>query len=108
MRLCIFFSVQKMLQNFRHRFLPRKETFMSEVEWMEIFSENLQEIMQERGYSQKRLADESGLDQGTISRYLNHKQMPSVRAIVNIVWCLGCNYEELMDFGDMIDWRGIY
>ena len=76
---------------------------MTEVEWMGIFSDNLLSLMQERGYSQGDLADESGLDRTTINRYLNKQCIPQVKAIVNLSYVLDCDISELIDFGDMIE-----
>ena len=75
---------------------------MSEIEWMEIFSNNLTEIMRETGYSQEQLARETGISQATISRYINRQQIPSVKSIINIVYALNCDLRELIDFGDII------
>lgn len=76
---------------------------MTEFEWLDIFAGNLHELMQERGYSQGDLADDSGLDQATISRYLNRRRIPTVRAIVNLAHTLDCDISELIDFGDRIE-----
>jgi transcriptional regulator with XRE-family HTH domain len=76
---------------------------MSEKEWLDIFADNLRDLMDEIGMSQKQLARDTGITQATISRYLSKKQMPSVKAIVNIVYALDCWFDELMDFGDMIE-----
>ena len=78
---------------------------MSELEFMKIFAGNLQSLMYETGYSQAELAEETNISQGTISKYLSAKQMPSVKAIVNFVYVFNCDFEDLMDFGDMIDMR---
>lgn len=76
---------------------------MTETEWLDIFADNLQSLMQERGYTQGDLADETGLDQTTISRYLNKQRIPTVRAIVNLAFTLDCDISELIDFGDRIE-----
>lgn len=76
---------------------------MTETEWMNIFGDNLQSLMQERGYTQGDLAAESGLDQTTISRYLNKRCIPSVRAITNLAYVLDCDISDLIDFGDRIE-----
>ena len=76
---------------------------MSEIEFMQIFADNLRSLMYETGYNQAELADATRLTQATISRYLSCQQMPSVKAIVNLVYALNCDFEDLMDFGDMID-----
>ena len=75
---------------------------MSELEFMEIFADNLREIMQERRMTQHELARESDITQATISRYLTKKQMPSIKAVVNFSYALRCDIKDLIDFGDMI------
>ena len=75
---------------------------MTEVEWLDIFSANLIDMLNEQGYSQEELAYEINLSQGTISKYINKKQMPSLKAIINIAYALDCSIDELIDFGDTI------
>lgn len=75
---------------------------MTEVEWLDIFSVNLIDMLKEQGYSQEELAYETNLSQGTISKYINKKQMPSLKAIINIAYALECSIDELIDFGDII------
>lgn len=75
---------------------------MTEVEWLDIFSANLIDMLNEQGYSQEKLAYETNLSQGTISKYINKKQMPSLKAIINIAYALDCSIDELIDFGDII------
>lgn len=76
---------------------------MSEMEWLEIFSGNLRDLMKETGSTQEELSEKTGIDQSTISRYLNKKRMPTVRAIVNLTYALNCNISDLIDFGDYIE-----
>lgn len=76
---------------------------MSELEWLDIFADNLRDIMQERRMTQNVLAVESGINQSCISRYLTKKQMPTVKAIVNLSYALRCDIRDLIDFGDMIE-----
>lgn len=75
---------------------------MTEAEWLNIFSDNLIDMLNEYGYSQEELAYETNLSQGTISKYINKKQMPSLKAIINIAYALDCSIDELIDFGDTI------
>ena len=75
---------------------------MSEMEWISIFGDNLIDIMDEKGYTQERLANETGLTQSTISKYINKKQMPSIKAVVNLAYALDCTTDELIEFGDII------
>ena len=76
---------------------------MSEMEWISIFGDNLIDIMDEKGYTQEQLANETGLTQSTISKYINKKQMPSIKAVVNLAYALDCTTDELIDFGDIIE-----
>lgn len=75
---------------------------MSEVEWIEIFGQNLEEMLVEANMTQRELADDTGLTEATISRYIHGRRMPTVRALVNIAYSLNCSFDELMDFGDTL------
>lgn len=76
---------------------------MSELEWLDIFGDNLKVMIESAGYTQRDLADETGLAESTISRYIAKKQMPCIRALVNIAYVLDCSLDDLMDFGDNIE-----
>lgn len=75
---------------------------MSEREWLDIFANNLQEILCEYGYNQKQFAEAIGVSEATVSAYLNKRKMPGVKALTNISYELGLTFDELMDFGDRI------
>lgn len=76
---------------------------MSEQEWIEIFGDNLQSILEEYGLSQRDLADEIGVSESTISKYIHKKQMPNIKAIVNMVYALDIEFDDLIDFGSPIE-----
>lgn len=75
---------------------------MSEKEWLDIFADNLRNILSEARYSQKDLAETTGISESSISDYINKRKMPGVRALVNISYELGISFDDLMDFGDRI------
>lgn len=75
---------------------------MSEREWLNVFSDNLIELMNEQGYSQRDLADAAGLSEGSVSSYVNKRKMPSLRAIINMAYVLDCDFNDFIDFGDRI------
>lgn len=75
---------------------------MSEAEWIDIFGDNLREMLSEYGITQRELADEAGLSESTVSRYLNKQMAPSIFAVINIAHVLNCSIDELVDFGDRI------
>ena len=76
---------------------------MCEMEWISIFGDNLIDIMDEKGYTQEQLANATGLTQSTISKYINKKQMPSIKAVINLAYALDCTTDELIEFGDIIE-----
>lgn len=75
---------------------------MTKTEWLDKFSKKLNSLMIEQGYSQKSLAEETGLDRRTIARYINGDHIPTVRAIINLVYALDCSIDELIDFDERI------
>lgn len=75
---------------------------MTEQQWLDIFGDNLAYMLEQAWMTQEELAEETGLSRGTISRYINKKRMPTVKALVNISYALDCDMNDLIDFGDRI------
>jgi transcriptional regulator with XRE-family HTH domain len=75
---------------------------MSEMEWLRTFAGNLQYYLETYGLSQSKLAEMAGLEQGSISRYMSARQMPGVKAIVNIALALGITVDELINYDRVI------
>lgn len=75
---------------------------MSEVEWMDIFGDNLRDILKEQNMSRRELAQVLGVSEVTISNYINKKQMPTMEVIVNMAYELSISVDELIDFGDRV------
>lgn len=75
---------------------------MSEQEWLNIFADNLEEILRERGMTQKELADELGVTKACVSNYLNKKRIPTIKTIVNIGYVLNIDFNDLIFFGDRV------
>lgn len=78
---------------------------MSELEWMDIFGDNLRSLLEEQWMSQQELADATGISKSTISRYINKQCMPSVAALVNIAYALNCEIDDILYFGDRLELR---
>lgn len=76
---------------------------MSELQWLDIFADNLRDMLKEAKMTQKELAYESGLSKSSISKYILKQQIPNLRAIINISYALNCDVSELIDFGDRIE-----
>ena len=75
---------------------------MSEMEWLNIFGDNLADILREYRLTQRELADAAGLAESSISQYIHKQTIPSLKAIINIADALGMSIDELIDFGDRI------
>lgn len=75
---------------------------MSEVEWMDIFGDNLRDILKEQNMSRRELAQVLGISEATVSRYINKKQMPTMEVVVNMAYELSISIDELIDFGDRV------
>lgn len=76
---------------------------MSELEWMDIFGDNLLSMLDECLLTQKDLAEMTGLSEGAISAYVNKDKMPGIRAILNISYALDWDLNDMLDFGEKIE-----
>lgn len=75
---------------------------MTESEWLDIFGDNLAEMLIEKNMTQRDLAEETGLAESSISSYIHKKKLPGIKAILNIAHALECDSFDLIDFGDTI------
>lgn len=75
---------------------------MSELEFMKKFGENLKEILKDEKMSQRDLADETGLSEGLISRYISGQVMPSAKAVMNIAYALVVSTDDLINFDEHV------
>lgn len=76
---------------------------MTELDLIHIFGDNLVGILEDQGMSQKELAQAAELSPGTISKYINKQQMPTVKALINIAYVLEVEPSELMPLYYFID-----
>lgn len=75
--------------------LSKNPNDMNEKEFAREFGMRLNKLMIGKGVTQQELALSIGVNQGTISRYLNGKKLPSFYKIYKIAECLGCSVDEL-------------
>lgn len=71
---------------------------MTRDEWLSTFRYNLGYLMDQWGYSQEELANDTGVSQSTISNYLKGTQLPSAIAILNLSYAFNCDPSALIDF----------
>lgn len=78
------------------------EDGISEIEFMNIFADNLKSMIQDRRYTQKELAHDANISEGALSSYLAGKKMIGIRALMNICMVLDCDASEILPYGGMI------
>ena len=69
---------------------------MSEVEFIDIFADNLRDLIIESGYSISEIAREIGINKSTLSKYLRKERLPSIDILVNLSIFLLCDIEDLI------------
>lgn len=75
---------------------------MTELEWLDIFSDNLTCLLRDANMTQRELADAAGVAESSISKYIHKEQLPTLRSIINISYALDIDISELIDFGERI------
>ena len=75
---------------------------MNELEFIDIFGDNLRDLMIERNYTQRSLAKEAELSESAITRFLQKKSMPTLRAVINLSLSLSCDVDDLIPTYDYI------
>ena len=77
---------------------------MSEYEWMNVFGDNLSDLLKEWGGTQEDLANCIGTTQSSISSYANKERIPSLKNALNMSYEFGLTLDEFIGFfGEMID-----
>ena len=77
---------------------------MSEYEWMNVFGDNLSDLLKEWGGTQEDLAYCVGTSQSSISSYINKERIPSLKTALNMSYEFGLTLDEFIDFyGEMIE-----
>lgn len=76
---------------------------ISEVEFICIFADNLSDIMDEVGISQRQLAKKAHITEAVLSRYLNKQRMPNMRTFMNLCYALQCEYSDLLPTYSMVE-----
>ena len=75
---------------------------MRELDFIDIFSNNLRYAMRDANMTQRELADASGLDESVISRYLRKQVMPTTKGLINIAYALDCRIEDLVPCYELV------
>ena len=76
---------------------------ISEVEFIDIFADNLRDVMKEAGISQRRLAKDAHITEAALSRYLTKQRMPNMRTFMNLCYALDCEYSDLLPTYSLVE-----
>lgn len=76
---------------------------MTQSEWREIFGNNLKSILEERGMSQRDLANDTRLSTSRINEYIKGYTTPNIFAIINMAYALDIDIDEFVNFEDTIE-----
>ena len=76
---------------------------MTELEWLDIFGDNLVDLLKDANMTQRELADAAGLSEATVSCYIHKQKIPGLKAIINIADALDLYIDDLVYFGDRIE-----
>ena len=76
---------------------------MTELEWIDVFGDNLADIIKYAHMTQRELADAAGISESMISDYIHKRRLPGIKAIINITHALNCSIDDLVDFEEMIE-----
>ena len=75
---------------------------MSEIEFIDIFADNLRDLIYESGYSVREIAKETNISVDSIYRYLKKQRSPTLKAVVNLSLMLLCDVDDLIPFYDIV------
>lgn len=71
---------------------------MTRYEWLCKFRLKLRQLMEEKGMTQRELADKLYVSEATVSKYINGELMPSVRMVINISYALNVSIDSFTYF----------
>ncbi len=75
---------------------------MSELEWLDIFGDNLVSLLRETKMTRHELADAIGVSEAMISYYINKQKMPSFKILLRMAYVFNITLDELADFGEPV------
>lgn len=75
---------------------------MSELEWLDIFGDNLVSLLRETKMTRRELADEIGVSEAMISYYINKRKIPSFKILLRMAYAFNISLDELADFGEPV------
>ena len=82
------------------KFYIRERTLdVDEESWRKEFGRKLQRVIAEKGMTQEKLSEVTGISRQMMSRYVRGTSTPSGYILSRLVEALGCDVRELTKFG---------
>lgn len=71
---------------------------MTDQEWRERFANKLSYMIQKRGCTQSEFAEEVGMSEVTLSRYVQGHRIPKANILADLARALDCDPSDLIYF----------
>lgn len=75
---------------------------MTKFEFYREIGQNLKDLLDEYGMTQRELAIRIGVSKQTISAYINGERKPSIENLANIAYVLECDINELIMIDEIV------
>lgn len=75
---------------------------MTKFEFYREIGQNLKDLLDEYGMTQRELAIRIGVSKQIISAYINGERKPTIENLANIAYVLECDINELIMIDEMI------
>lgn len=75
---------------------------MTKFEFYREIGQNLKDLLDEYGMTQRELAIRIGVSKQIISAYINGERKPTIENLANIAYVLECDINELIMVDEMI------
>ena len=92
-------SVNNTMRDVTKFYIREQSIDVDEAAWRREFGHKLQRAIAEKGMTQEKLSDATGISRQMLSRYVRGTSTPSGYILSRIVNALGCDVRELTKFG---------
>jgi predicted XRE-type DNA-binding protein len=94
-----FNSLDKTIRDVTRLYNHEFNETLDEVAWRKEFGHKLHRIITDKGMTQEKLSEVTGISRQMLSRYVRGTSTPSGYILSRIVETLGCDIRELTKFG---------
>lgn len=92
-------SLDNTIRDVTRFYIRESDSTLNEETWRKEFGRQLRHLIAERGISQDRLSDLTGISRQMLSRYVNGNSTPSGYTLTRLSEILDCDVRDLTSFG---------